>query len=204
MIKDFHTGHLREEEIGPLVIRYEPESANFLLVRIAGNKTAEALRAIQRVQHTFNPEYDFDYAFLDEAYQAYYTEEKTLGELSLLFASLAIFIACLGLFGLSSFAVQQRTKEIGVRRVLGATQQNVIYLLSLEFVKPVFIALLISLPVAYWAMQQWLSSFAYRVNLGPGTLIIAVTFAMLIAMIAVGYQGVRAIRLNPVDSLRSD
>jgi putative ABC transport system permease protein len=122
--------------------------------------------------------------------------------LSLIFASLAILIACLGLFGLSAFSIQQRTKEIGVRRVLGATQHNVLYILSLEFVKPVVIALVLTLPVAYWTMQHWLTSFAYRMNLGLGTMIIAVFFSVVIAVIAVGYQGLRAIRLNPVDSLR--
>lgn len=202
VLNDFHSGSLRDEEISPLVIRYEPAGANLLLVRIAANKTAEALRVIKKVQTTFNPDHVFDYTFLDEAYQAYYVNEEVLGKLSLIFASLAILIACLGLFGLSAFSIQQRTKEIGVRRVLGATQHNVLYILSLEFVKPVVIALVLTLPVAYWTMQHWLTSFAYRMNLGPGTLIIAVLFSVIIAVIAVGYQGLRAIRLNPVDSLR--
>lgn len=202
VVNDFHTGSLRDEEIGPLVIRYEPSGANLLLVRLAGNRTVDGLRALEHVQSNFNPEYVFDYAFLDEAYQAYYTNEAFMGKLSLLFSFIAIFIACLGLFGLSAFSIQQRTKEIGVRRVLGATRRNVLYLLSLEFVKPVFIALVLTLPVAYWAMQQWLTSFAYRMNLGPSTMIIAVLFSVAIAVIAVGVQGLRAIRLDPIDSLR--
>ena len=204
MIKDFHTGSLRDEEISPLVIRYEPSAANFLLVRMAANKTADALRALERVQSTFNPGYEFDYTFLDEAYQAYYVDEKVLGKLSLTFAFLSIFIACLGLFGLSAFSVQQRTKEIGVRRVLGATHRNVVYMLSLEFVKPVLVALVLTLPLAYWTMQHWLTSFAYRVDVGGGVMMIAVVFSMIIVMISVGYQALRATRLNPVQSLKQE
>lgn len=205
VIKDFHTGSLRDEEISPLVIRYDTSDANFLLVRIAANKTADALKVLGRVQSDFNPGFELDYTFLDEAYQAYYVDESVLGKLSLTFAFLSIFIACLGLFGLSAFSVQQRTKEIGVRRVLGATHRNVLYLLSLEFVKPVLIALVLTLPLAYWTMQHyWLNTFAYRIDVGMGVMLIAIMFSMLIAMISVGYQAMRAIRLNPVQSLKQE
>ena len=139
VVKDFHTGSLADEEIGPVVFRYEPRLANFLLVRMAVGQTAEALAALERVNQTFNPGYLFEYTFLDEAYQAYYEDEVILGTLSQVFAFVAILIACLGLFGLSAFSVQQRTKEIGVRRVLGASNGHVMYLLSLAFVKLVVV-----------------------------------------------------------------
>ena len=204
VIKDFHTGSLRDEEISPLVIRYDPSNANFLLVRIAANKTADALKVLKQAQSTFNPGYEFDYTFLDEAYQSYYVEEKVLGKLSLTSAFLSIFIACLGLFGLSAFSVQQRTKEIGVRRVLGATQRNVLYILSLEFVKPMLVALVLALPVAYWTMQHWLTTFAYRIDVGVDVMLIAIMFSMVIVMISVGYQALRAARLNPVQALKQE
>ena len=202
VVKDFHTGSLADEKISPLIFRYEPEGANFLLARLAAGKTAEALAALEHVHATFNPGYLFEYTFLDEAYQAYYEDEVILGALSQIFAFIALFIACLGLFGLSAFSVQQRTKEIGVRRVLGATKSHVMYILSLEFVKLVVGALVVTLPVAYWAMEQWLTSFAYRIDLGLGTLLTAATVSLVIAMITVGYQAQRAIRLDPVRSLR--
>ena len=202
VVKDFHTGSLADEEIGPLIFRYEPEGANFLLARLAAGQTAEALAALEHVHTDFNPGSLFEYTFLDEAYQAYYEDEVILETLSQVFAFVAIFIACLGLFGLSAFSVQQRTKEIGIRRVLGATKGHVVYILSLEFVKLVVVALVVVLPVAYWAMQQWLTSFAYRIELGLGTLLTAATVSLVIAMITVGYQAQRAIRLDPVRSLR--
>ena len=202
VVKDFHTGSLADEEIGPLIVRYEPEGANFLLARLAAGQTAEALAALKHVHTTFNPGYLFEYTFLDEAYQTYYEDEVILEALSQVFAFVALFIACLGLFGLSAFSVQQRTKEIGIRRVLGATKGHVVYILALEFVTLVVVALVAVLPVAYWAMEQWLTSFAYRIDVGLGTLLTAATVSLVIAMITVGYQAQRAIRLDPVRSLR--
>ena len=204
VVKDFHTGSLVDEAISPLIFRYEPGGANFLLARLGAGQITEALSALAQVHTTFNPDGLFEYTFLDEAYQAYYEDEVILKTLSQVFAFVAIFIACLGLFGLSAFSVQQRTKEIGVRRVLGATKSQVMYILSIEFVKLVVVALVVALPIAYWTMAQWLTSFHYRIDLGIGTLMIAATLSLVIAMITIGYQAQKAIRLDPARSLRCE
>lgn len=204
VVEDFHTGSLATEEIAPLIFRYEPQGTNFLLARVAPGKTREALAALDQTHATFNPGYVFQYAFLDETYLAFYEDEVVLKALSQVFAFLAIFIACLGLFGLSAFSVQQRTKEIGVRRVLGATKSHVMYILSLEFIKLVAAALVVALPLAYWAMGKWLTSFAYRIELGSGTLLTAAAVSLAIAILTVGYQAQRATRLDPVRSLRHE
>lgn len=204
VVEDFHTGPLTDEKIAPLVVRYEPSFGNFLLVRVSARETRAALLALEEVHATLNPGYLFEYTFLDDVYQAYYADEWVLGRLSQIFAFIAIFIACLGLLGLSAFAVQQRTKEIGIRRVLGATKRQVLYIVSLEFMQLVGLALVIALPLAYWAMQGWLGSFAYHIQLGAGTLLVAATLAYAVALVTVGYQAHRATRLDPVCALRSE
>ena len=204
VVNDFHSGSLRDEEIGPLIFRYAPSEAYFLLVRVAANMEADALRALQAVQSRFNPGYIFDYSFLDEAYLAYYRDEQVLANLSRLFALLAVFIACLGLLGLSAFSIQQRTKEIGVRRILGASHRSVLYLLSAEFVKPIIIALMLALPMACWSMQHWLESFAYHIDMSVSALLYVTTILVAVALFTVGYQVMRAARLNPVESLHQE
>jgi putative ABC transport system permease protein len=204
VVKDFHTGSAADESISPLVFRYEPEQANFLLVRVSDGSPAPALKDMGRILSVLNPGYPFEYTFLDEAYQAYYGDEVILKRLSQVVASVAVFIASLGLFGLSAFAVQQRTKEIGIRRVLGATRSHVMYILSSEFVILVAIGLAVSLPVAYWAMERWLTSFAYRIDLGLGTLMTAAVLSLGIAILTVGCQAYLSIRSDPARSLRTE
>jgi putative ABC transport system permease protein len=204
VVKDFHTGSLIDEEIGPVVFRLQPEAARFMLVRVATGQTSRALAALEAIQATLNPGYLFEYAFLDETYQAHYEDQAILGRLSQVFAFLALFISCMGLLGLSAFSVQQRTKEIGVRRVLGATKTQVLFTLSRDFMTIVGLSLLVALPVAFWGMTQWLSTFAYRIDLGPGTVAIAAILSLALALGAVGYQAMRAIRLGPARSLRSE
>ncbi len=202
VVGDFHSGSLADQDIGPLVFRYEPDGANVLLARIAGGQTSEGLIALSQINRKFNPGYPFEYTFLDEAYGVYYEDEAILETLSQVFAFFAILIACLGLLGLSAFSVQQRTKEIGVRRVLGASNAHVMYILSLEFVKLVFFGLIVALPFGYWAMSRWLESFAYRIDVGAATLFTAAALSLVIAVITVGYQAHRATRMDPAQSLR--
>lgn len=202
VVKDFHTGSLADEKIAPLVFRYEPSGANVLLVRIAPGETTTALAVLEEVNSALNPGYVFDYAFLDDTYQAYYEDEVILGTLTNVFAGMAIFIACLGLLGLSAFSVQQRTKEVGIRRVLGATKGHVFYILTLEFIKLVVWALVVALPFAYWAMEEWLTGFVYRVDVGFGTLVLSAMLALILALLTVGYQARRAARRDPVHALR--
>ena len=146
----------------------------------------------------------FAFTFLDESYDQLYRTEQKQGQIFTLFAGIALFIACLGLFGLVTFVAEQRTKEIGVRKVLGASVLQLVQLLTKDFALLVAIALLIASPIAYYVMQRWLADFAYRVTLQPTVFLVAGAIALLIALLTVGWQSARAALANPVDSLRSE
>jgi putative ABC transport system permease protein len=142
------------------------------------------------------------YSFLDETYQKLYRSEQRIGQLFTVFSLLAILIASLGLFGLASFMAERRTKEIGIRKVLGATISNIITMMSWEFVMMVIISGIIAIPIAYYFMNQWLSNFAYHISISVGIFILATTLALGIALLTVSFQAVKAALANPVDSLR--
>ena len=146
----------------------------------------------------------FSYRFLDDAFNNMYQAERRVGKIALSFAVLAIFIACLGLFGLATYIAEQRTKEIGVRKVLGASVSNIVSMLSKDFLKLVLISAIIAFPLAWWAMNKWLQDFAYRVNIGWWIFIAAGFIALLIAVITVSTQAIRAAIANPVKSLRTE
>jgi putative ABC transport system permease protein len=147
-------------------------------------------------------EYPFQYSFLDEDINKLYVEEERTEKIIGTFSAIAIFIACLGLFGLAAYTAEQRTKEIGVRKALGASVANIILLLSKEFIRLVLIASIIAIPIAYYAMNHWLTEFAYRISLAPGIFISAFILAFLISLLTVGYQSIKAALANPVESLR--
>jgi putative ABC transport system permease protein len=146
----------------------------------------------------------FNYLFFDQNLQAQYENEKRAGQIFGVFSGLAIIIACVGLFGLAAYTASLRTKEIGVRKVLGASVGNVVFLLSKEFTKLILIAFMIAIPFAWYIMENWLQGFAYRTELGPGVFFIAGTAALLISWITVSYQSIKAAIVNPVKSLRSE
>ncbi len=151
-----------------------------------------------------NNQYPFDYFFMDEQLNHFYKSDIRLMHVLSIFAVLAIIIACMGLFGLSIYTAKQRTKEIGIRKVLGASVANITVLLSKDFMKLVLIASVISFPLAWWAMNNWLRDFAYRIHIGVWIFAIAATAAILIALVTVGMQAIRAAVANPVKSLRSE
>ena len=160
---------------------------------------------IESIRDTFRssfPGSPFEFSFLDEAYDHYYRQQIQLGKLLNGFTFLAILISCLGLFGLASFMAQQRTKEIGIRKTLGASVSRITSLLSREFVKWVLVSNLIAWPVAYFLMKQWLQDFAYRAALGVDIFILSGLASLLIALLTVSFQSIRAATANPVDSLR--
>jgi hypothetical protein len=202
VVEDFHSGSPADARIGPLVIRYGPEDANILLARLSPGRTADGIGALAAMNRQFNPDYPFEYTFLDTAYGDYYRDEAVIGTLSTAFALIAILIACLGLLGLAAFSVQRRTKEIGVRRVLGAGRQSVMIILSREFVVLVLLSLALALPAAYWAMDTWLDGFAYRIDVSAGVLILAGALALFIATATVGSQAYRATRQDPTKLLK--
>jgi putative ABC transport system permease protein len=150
----------------------------------------------------FDPNRAFEYSFLDQDFEALYRSEERMQAIFSYFAFLAILIACLGLFGLASFMIQQRTKEIGVRKVLGASVTGIVGLLSKEFVKLVLAANLIAWPLAYFVMKRWLQDFAYRVDINVTTFVLAAVLALVIALLTVSYQAIKAALANPVEALR--
>ena len=152
----------------------------------------------------FVPTYPLDYKFMDETYGMMYKSEEKLSELLWIFTIMAIFIGCMGLFALAAFSAEQRTKEIGIRKILGANVFNIMGLLSKNFLAMVLVASLIAIPIAWWAMNSWLNDFPYRVNLSLWIFGIAVIVALLIAFITVSFQSVKAATANPVKSLRTE
>jgi ABC-type antimicrobial peptide transport system permease subunit len=152
----------------------------------------------------YNPGFPFDYQFTDDEYAKKFDYLEMIGDLSLAVAFLAIFISCLGLFGLASFMAEQRTKEIGVRKVLGATVMNITTLLSKDFLKLVIISIVIASPIAYFTMKTWLEDYEYRIEIGAGVFVLVMVVAIVIALSTVSYQAIRAGLANPVKSLRTE
>ena len=174
------------------------------MTRIQAGREQEVIARIRGLYQSFNPGFIFDYRFLDEAYQYQYESEKHVEALSKYFAGLAILISCLGLFGLAAFTAERRLKEIGIRKVLGSSELGIVYLLSGDFTKIVLVAIIIALPMSFFVARSWLSTFAFRVPLQPWYFIAAGLLALVIAWLTVGVQAIKAARVNPVASLRSE
>jgi putative ABC transport system permease protein len=201
VVKDFNFESLHSV-VRPLVIRYLSE-ANLLVVRFKqGVPPAEAVATIKAEWQKIDADKMFQYEFLDENFDALYRSEQRLGQIFFLFTGIAIFIASLGLFGLAAFVAEQRTKEIGIRKALGASVPGISALLSREFVKYVVFALLIAVFPAYYVMSGWLESFAFRINISPWVFLISGMLALVIALLTVSYQAVKAALVNPVESLK--
>jgi putative ABC transport system permease protein len=180
------------------------ERYNDLSIKVNGANLKEGLAHIEKVWNRFLPQRPYEYSFLDERFGLLYEREQKQSQLFTTFSVLAILIGCLGLFGLASFTALQRTKEIGVRKVLGASVTGIVGLLSKEFLKLVLVANLIAWPVAWYAMSLWLDDFAYKISINPLTFVIAAILALLIALLTVSYQSIKAALTNPVTSLRSE
>lgn len=202
VIKDFNYESLRNS-IRPLALMLTTNGSN-LSVRIAAGDVRPTLDLIERSWNKFAPDEPFQYSFLDEDYDALFRAEQRLGVVFSVFTGLAILVACLGLLGLAAFMAEQRTKEIGIRKVMGASVTSVILLLSKDFTKLVIIAFVMAIPLAYFIMDWWLEGFAFRISIGPGIFIIAGLAALFIAWITVSWQSARAASANPVRSLRSE
>jgi len=201
VVKNYNFTVLREK-IDPLVIGYFPPLNQFLLAKIRPGKIPDALRHVETVWKEFAPDDEFRYGFLDEAADALYRSEERIGAILRSFSILAVLVACLGLFGLASFMAEQRTKEIGIRKVLGASTMRVVYLFSREFALWVVAANVIAWPAAYYFVQKWLRGYAYRITIGPGPFLFAAALALLVALGTVSYHLVRAARQNPAQTLK--
>lgn len=200
VVENFHFESLHEQ-IDPVIIHLS-DFIRYATVRIAPGDLPNTLASIEQTWNAFIPEAPFEYAFLDQDFDAMYAADRQTGRLFTAFALLAIFIACLGLFGLASYLIQQRTKEVGVRKVLGATVPGIVGLLSKDFARLVLVANLIAWPMAYFAMRAWLANFAYHVEMGVGLFVLAAGMALAIALLTVSYQSIRAATADPVKSLR--
>ncbi|MXZ10292.1 MAG: FtsX-like permease family protein [Gemmatimonadetes bacterium] len=201
VVKDYHGLTLREE-IAPMGFVGEWDLFVWLALRIRPEETAQTLSFLETQWKRFVPEEPFAYHFLDEIIQWYYFDEHLTGKMLGVFSLLAIFVACLGLFGLAAFMVQSRTKEIGVRKVLGASTPHLVMLLSREFMLLILLANLIAWPIAYYLMRDWLSGFAYQTDLNVLPFIASAIMALIIAFGTVSMQAIRAARSNPIDALR--
>jgi putative ABC transport system permease protein len=201
VVKDFHIDSLHRR-IGPLLITNNPEWLNTLSVRISPDSIPKTLGFLSEKWNQHNPHRPFQYFFLDDSFDAQYRADEKLSKIFSYFSILAIFIACLGLFGLASFTAEQRTKEIGIRKVLGASISGIVKLLTKEFSKWVLAANVIAWPVAYYAMNKWLQGFAYRIGMEFLTYVLAAIVTLAIALLTVSYQAVRAAKTDPVNSLR--
>ena len=201
VVKDFHFKSLHEE-IAPLMMVME--ESHGLIIKVKTKDIAGLLATMKTEWQKFNSDEPFTYAFVDELFNKTYLSEQKTGTILSIFAGLTIFIACLGLFGLATFTAEQRTKEIGVRKVLGASIGQLIALLSKDFLKLVLVACLIAFPLGYWAMSLWLQDFVYRINISWWIFVFAGVGAIVIALLTVSYQAIKAALMNPVKSLKTE
>jgi cell division protein FtsX len=205
VIKDFHFESLHEP-VKPSFFLLQGDGGPWskIMVRIKPGQQQAMIDRIRDLYTTYNPGFPFTYRFLDEDYQKQYETEVRVTTLAKYFSGLAILISCLGLFGLAAFTAQRRQKEIGIRKVVGASVGRIAMMLSTEFLRLVFIAILISFPLSWWAMNRWLQGFAYRIDIGPGVFVLAAVSVMLITLLTIGFQAIRAALTNPVKTLRAE
>ena len=202
IIKDFNFRSLRAN-VTPMTLMLDNDNT-MLSVHIHSADITAVMASIKNIWAKFSPNQQFGYSFMDDDFNAIYRQEQQSGKIFILFTSMAIVIACLGLFGLAAFAAEQRTKEIGIRKVLGATIPDIIAMLSTDLIKLVLVAILLASPLAWWAMNKWLQGFAYRQVIAWWVPVIAGATAVLVAFITVSSQAIKAARANPVKSLRSE
>jgi len=202
LMEDFHINSIHQKIEPAVLFIHDSDSFDKLSVRIRPENIPATLEYIEKAWNEFYPDYIFEYSFLDEDFDKLYKADRTLGKIFGYFSSLAIFVACLGLFGLASFTAERKTKEIGIRKTLGASIPNIIYHLAQEFLKVILLSTIIAWPVAYIVMDRWLQSFAYRVDIGVWIFSLSSIIALMIAFLTVIYQSVKAALLNPVDSIK--
>lgn len=201
VLKDFHYMSIHTT-VNPAFFRLE--YTNNVAVRLKKGEEVATMNAIQTLYESFNPGFIFEYEFLDKSYKQLYDSERRIGTLSAYFAGFAILISCLGLFGLAAFTAEQRIKEIGIRKVLGASTSQIVLMLSGDFTKLVALSIVIALPISYLLMQEWLNRFAYKIDLGAGIFVSAALISMVIAWLTVSSQALKAASTNPAQCLKDE
>lgn len=203
VVKDFNVSSLRDP-IGPIVLTTFKRGYGLANIKINLKEAKPALASLQQTWNKYFPDYVFEYSFLDQSIANFYAQENRLSDLYKIFSGIAIFISCLGLYGLISFMAVQRRKEIGIRKVLGAPVRDIVIMLSKEFTILIAIAFLIAGPIAWYFMHRWLEQYAYRIPLGSEFFILTILCSLIITWITVGYTTFKAAFANPVESLRTE
>jgi ABC-type antimicrobial peptide transport system permease subunit len=203
VVKDFHISSLRDS-VGPVVLTTNKKNYGVATIKLNLTEAKPVIASMQKLWDQYYPNFTFTYSFLDQDIADYYKQEAQLSQLYRLFAAVAIFISCLGLYGLVTFMAVQRRKEIGVRKVLGAPVSAILILLSREFTLLIGIAFMIAAPIAWYFMHSWLQQYAFHVKLGPGLFVLTIMGSILIAWATVGYTAIKAALANPAKSLRSE
>ncbi|MBD0352789.1 MAG: FtsX-like permease family protein [Flavisolibacter sp.] len=203
VVKNFHTQSL-QEPISPVVIGNYKRTYQLSNIKLNVRQAGATIAFIEKLWNRVYPEFVFEYRFLDQTIANFYRQQKQLSDLYKIFAAIAIFLSCLGLYGLASFMAVQRVKEVGIRKVLGASVQHIVYLFSKEFIVLITIAFVISAPIAWYFMHRWLQDFAYRTDLSWWIFLVAGCLALLIALITISFQSIKAAMANPVKNLRTE
>lgn len=201
VIRDFHFATLRHV-VEPLVIHFRPGANGLLSLKLRAGAIPDAIAHLESVWNELLPGHPLEFTFLDDEFNMQYRREQSFGSLTRGFTVLAIFIACLGLFGLASQTVEQRTKEIGIRKILGAGIGSLVTLLAKTYLKLVLLANLIAWPIAFFVMKRWLADFVYRIEIGIGIFVISMLSAAIISLMTVSYHSIRAANTDPVRALR--
>jgi putative ABC transport system permease protein len=203
VVKDYHFASLHDE-IEPLVIEYEPGAMSYLTLKIRAGKTIETLDFIQKTVNTIAPNSLFAYEFLDDRLNTIYKAEDSIGKIVQFFSGLSITLACLGLLGLSAYTVESRSKEISIRKILGANITHIVAMISSRFVRLVVVSLVVAIPLTWYAMGQWLNNFAYKITIDWQVFVISSITVLLFATVVTGFHSIRAAIENPVNALRSE
>ena len=201
VIKDFNFTSLHSQ-ISPLIIYCDPNEIKQLLVRIKPGDVSQTIKSLETEWNKIAPEFPFDYSFLDEQINKQYKSDIRVGNVINTFSLLALFIACLGMFGLASFTAEQRTKEVGIRKILGASVDSIVFTLIGDFLKWIVLANVIAWPIAWYVINKWLQNFAYRIDISWWMFLLSGGVALLIAILTVSFQAIKAATANPVKSLR--
>ena len=203
VVKDFNDRSLRNN-LAPLLIATNSTMYRQASIKLATTNIASTMQSVKKIWEQTFPDYVYEYRFLDDKIESFYKQENQLAALYKIFAAIAIFLSCLGLFGLASFMAVQRIKEVGIRKVLGATAGNIVYLFSKEFIILIAIAFAIATPIAWYYMHQWLQAYAYRINISWWLFAVGGLVAIIIALVTISFQAIKAALANPVKSLRSE
>jgi putative ABC transport system permease protein len=203
VVKDFHFQSMHEI-VNPLFFLVAPDDTWNVAIRMEAGSEKETLAALSDFYTVYNPGFTFEYKFQDQEYAKMYASEQRVATLSAYFASMAVLISCLGLFGLATFTAERRLKEIGIRKALGSSSANIVMLLSGDFTRMVLVSVFIGIPTSYWLLSKWLERFAFHIELSSWYFIIAGVIALVIAWITVAWQAIKAANVNPVKCLRTE